>query len=341
VVLIRGRARCLAPHRVAVGDTELQAPTLVLATGGRPIVPAIPGGEHGITSDGFFELESRPERIAVVGSGYVAVELSGVFAALGSRVTLVARRDRVLRDFDPMLGDALMREMRSQGVEILTQVVLGELRRGTDLELLTTDGRSVGHFDAVLWAVGREPNTEDLDLERTGVVPDAQGFITTDLYQATSVPHIFAVGDVTGREALTPVAIAAGRRLSDRVFGGMTGRHLDYQNIPTVVFTHPTIGTVGCTEAEARACYGDAIKVYTTSFVPLYYGVMDHKPRTEMKLITAGPEERIVGCHVIGPGADEMLQGFAVAVRMGARKVDFDDTVAIHPTSAEEFVTMR
>lgn len=341
VTLIRGHARCLAPDRVAVGDAELQAPHLVLATGGHPVVPALAGAEHGITSDGFFELGARPERIAVVGSGYVAVELGGVFAALGSRVTLVLRRERVLRDFDPMLSDALMREMRSQGIEILTRVVLGELRRETDLELRAVDGRSVGRFDAVLWAVGREPNTTGLDLERTGVARDAQGFISTDQYQTTSVPHIFAVGDVTGREALTPVAIAAGRRLSDRVFGGQTDRHLDYQMIPTVIFTHPTIGTVGCTEAEARARYGDAVKVYTTSFVPLYYGVMEHKPRTEMKLITTGAEERIVGCHVIGPGADEMLQGFAVAVRMGARKADFDDTVAIHPTSAEEFVTMR
>lgn len=341
VTLIRGGARCLAPDRIAVGDTELRAPQLVLATGGRPIVPALPGAEHGITSDGFFELSARPERIAVVGSGYVAVELSGVFAALGSRVTVILRRERLLRDFDPMLSDALMREMRAQGIEILTQVVLGELRRGADLELRTAEGRSVGQFDAVLWAVGREPNTEGFGLEHTGVALDTLGCISTDLYQATNVPGIFAVGDVTGRDALTPVAIAAGRRLSDRVFGGQTGRHLDYQMIPTVIFSHPTIGTVGCTEAEARARYGDAVKVYTTSFVPLYYGVMEHKPRTEMKLITAGAEERIVGCHVIGPGADEMLQGFAVAVRLGARKADFDDTVAIHPTSAEEFVTMR
>lgn len=341
VTLIRGSARCLAPDRIAVGDIELQAPRLVLATGGRPIVPALPGAEHGITSDGFFELAARPERIAVVGSGYVAAELSGVFAALGSRVTLVLRRERLLRDFDPMLSDALMRAMRTQGIEILTQVTLGELGRGADLELLDVEGRPLGHFDAVLWAVGREPNTDGFGLEHTGVARDALGFIMTDLFQETSVPGVFALGDVTGREALTPVAIAAGRRLSDRVFGAQSGRHLDYQMIPTVIFSHPTIGTVGCTEAEARARYGDAVKVYTTSFVPLYYGVMEHKPRSEMKLITAGPEERIVGCHVIGPGADEMLQGFAVAVRLGARKADFDDTVAIHPTSAEEFVTMR
>jgi len=341
VELIRGRARFVAPRRLAVGETLLEARNIVIATGGRPIVPALPGAGHGFTSDGFFELEQRPERIAVVGSGYVSVELGGVFAALGSRVTLILRGERVLRDFDPMLSEGLMAHMRAQGIEILTQVTLAELRRDGDLELLRHDGRSAGRFDAVLWAMGREPVTEDLDLQRAGVSPDAQGFTTTDLFQETNVPGIFAVGDVTGREALTPVAIAAGRRLSDRLFGGQAERRLEYDFIPTVIFTHPTIGTVGCTEAEARARFGESVKVYTTSFVPLYYGVQDEKPRSEMKLVTAGAEERVVGVHVIGPGADEMLQGFAVAVRMGARKVDFDDTVAIHPTSAEELVTLR
>jgi len=342
VTLIRGRARFLAADRVAVNETVLQAPNVVIATGGRPIVPALPGAELGITSDGFFELPERPQRIAVVGSGYIAAELSGVFAALGSRVTLVLRKGSMLRDFDPMLSEALMGHMRDQGIDIRTHVVLSELRRdGTDLELLDVERRSVERFDAVLWAVGREPVAEDLGLEHAGVARDEAGFVATDKYQTTNVTDIFAIGDVTGREALTPVAIAAGRRLSDRVFGGQTGRHLEYHTIPTVLFTHPPIGTVGCSEAEARALHGDSVKVYETSFVPLYYGIQAHKPRARMKLITAAPEERIVGVHVIGEGADEMLQGFAVAVRMGARKVDFDDTVAIHPTSAEELVTMR
>lgn len=342
VTLIRGRARFLEPKRVAVGDNlQLQAPNVVIATGGRPIVPALPGAAHGITSDGFFELSERPPRIAVVGSGYVAAELSGVFAALGSRVTLVLRRERLLRDFDVMLSEALMGHMREHGIEILTRVTLAELHRGADLELLAVGGGSIGHYDAVLWAVGREPVTEDLGLEQAGVARDATGFVTTDPYQATNVPGIFAIGDVTGREALTPVAIAAGRRLSDRVFGGQHERHLEYHTIPTVLFTHPPIGTVGCTEEEGRALHGEALKVYTTSFVPLYYGIQQRKPRSHMKLLTAGADERVIGVHVIGEGADEMLQGFAVAVRMGARKADFDDTVAIHPTSAEELVTLR
>jgi glutathione reductase (NADPH) len=217
----------------------------------------------------------------------------------------------------------------------------GLAREGDGLVLHAADGQRLGPFDAVLWAVGREPVTADLGLAAAGVQTDAAGFIPTDAFQVTNVPGVYAIGDVTGREALTPVAIAAGRRLADRVFGGKAGRHLDYHNIPTVIFSHPTIGTCGLTEAAARAQFGDAVEVYVSEFVPLYYGVMSRKPKTRMKLVVVGDEERVVGCHVIGPGADEMLQGFAVAIRMGARKADLDDTVAIHPTSAEELVTMR
>lgn len=346
VELIRGRARFLGPRTVAVGELVLQTRYVTIATGGRPILPALPGADLGITSDTFFDLPARPPRIAIVGSGYVAAELGSVFGALGSEVTLVLRGERLLRDFDPILSETLMAHMRAQGMQILTKVTLGGLRPaqsrspGGELELYLPDGSPLGCYDSVLWAVGREPVTLDLDLPRAGVTLDPEGFIPTDPLQETNVPCIFAVGDVTGREALTPVAIAAGRRLSDRVFGGQAGRKLEYHTIPTVIFTHPTIGTVGCTEAQARERHAD-VRVYRSSFVPLYHGVMERKPRSEMKLIAVGPEERIVGLHVIGPGADEMLQGFAVAVRMGARKVDFDDTVAIHPTSAEELVTMR
>jgi len=203
------------------------------------------------------------------------------------------------------------------------------------------DGRSFGPADAVLWAIGREPNTAGLELDAAGVTIDQRGFITTDKLQQTNVAHIFALGDITGRAALTPVAIAAGRRLADRLYGGMDGRHLDYDQIPTVIFSHPPIGTVGMSEAKARATYGDEVRVYTSGFTPLYYALGDKKQRSVMKLITTGADERIVGCHIIGEGADEMLQGFAVALRMGATKADFDDTVAIHPTNAEELVTMR
>jgi glutathione reductase (NADPH) len=203
------------------------------------------------------------------------------------------------------------------------------------------DGREFAGFDCVLWAIGRDANLDGLNWEAAGIEIDAAGFIITDDYQNTKVAGVYAIGDVTGRAALTPVAIAAGRRLSDRLFGAQPQRHLDYNLIPTVIFTHPPIGTVGATEAESRAQYGDAVKVYVADFTPMYHALTARKTHTDMKLVCVGSEQRIVGCHILGLGADEMLQGFAVAIRMGATKADFDDTVAIHPTSAEELVTMR
>ncbi|MBK7251790.1 MAG: glutathione-disulfide reductase [Gammaproteobacteria bacterium] len=344
VELVRGHARLAGPGAIEVGGRRISAPHIVLATGGRPMRPDVPGAGLGITSDGFFELAHRPERVALVGSGYIAVELAGIFAALGSRTTLVLRHGHVLRGFDAMLAESALAMLREAGVELVTQGVPESLSREAEgaLDLSLADGRTVGAVDALIWAIGREPLTSDLGLEMAGVTRHALGFVRTDAWQASNVPGIYAVGDVTGRAALTPVAIAAGRRLADRLFGGQADRRLDYTCIPTVIFGHPPIGTVGLTEIEARARHGDdAVRVYRSSFVPMYHALTAHKPRTEMKLVTVGSEERIVGCHVIGPGADEMLQGFAVAVRMGARKRDFDDTVAIHPTSAEEFVTMR
>jgi glutathione reductase (NADPH) len=305
-------------------------------------VPDIEGSELGTTSDGFFELDEQPKRVAIVGSGYVAVELAGIFNGLGSETQVLIRKDSVLRDFDAMLGTALTREMRATGIAVETAVIPAAVRKeGGGLVLSATDGREFGPVDALIWAVGRAPNTGTLDLSKAGVQTDAQGFVPTDKFQQTNIENIHALGDVTGRAALTPVAIAAGRRLADRLYGGMDGRHLDYQLIPTVIFSHPTIGTVGLTEVEARSEYGADIKVYRSEFTPMFYALSEAKKRTLMKLITAGQDERIVGIHLIGDGADEMLQGFAVALRMGATKKDFDDTVAIHPTSAEELVTMR
>lgn len=341
VTLVRGHARFQSANEVAIDGRNLQAERFVIATGGHPLVPDVPGAARGITSDGFFELESRPQRIAVVGSGYVTAELSGVFRELGSEVTIFVRHERLLRHFDVMLGEALMTEMEKAGITIETGATPAALEGEGQLMLRLADGRRCGNFDCVLWAIGRSGNTHNLGLERCGVQVDANGFIPTDRFQNTNVPHIHAIGDITGREALTPVAIAAGRRLSDRLYGGRPERHLDYDLIPTVIFSHPPIGTVGITEAEARARFGAEVQVFTSDFVPLYHVLTARKPRVAMKLVTHGAERRIVGCHVIGAGADEMLQGFAVAIRMGATKEDFDDTVAIHPTSAEEFVTMR
>lgn len=342
VTLIEGYAKFVDPHTVAVGDRQYTADRICIATGGFPIVPRIHGAEHGITSDGFFELEDRPRRVALVGSGYVAVELAGVFNALGSETTVMVRKDGVLRSFDRMLRDELEAAMRRSGIMIETEFHPCELQKsGTGLAVAGEDGRTFGEYDAVVWAVGRAPASEGLELELAGVEHDGYGFIRTDEWQKTNVDHIFAIGDVTGREALTPVAIAAGRRLADRLYNDMPERRLDYHTIPTVIFTHPPIGTVGMTEDEARDRYGDAIRVYTSRFNPMVYAFSEEKVPTSMKLIVTGEDERVVGCHVIGDGADEMLQGFAVAIRMGATKADFDDTVAIHPTSAEELVTMR
>ena len=339
---VAGYAHFKDAHTVVVDDREISAERILIATGGRPIIPNIPGAELGITSDGFFELEDRPQRVLVVGSGYVAVELAGILNALGSETRIVVRKNGIVRSFDSMLGTELMASMRAHGTAIDTGVVPASVTQSDDgLVLASQDGRSFGPVDCLIWAVGRTPNTDDLNIDVTGVAMDAEGFVPTDDLQQTSVAHISALGDVTGRAALTPVAIAAGRRLADRLYGGMDGRHLEYRLIPTVIFSHPPIGTVGLTEDEARAEYGDAVKVYTSSFTAMFYALGDTKRRSSMKLITVGEDERVVGCHVIGEGADEMMQGFAVAIRMGATKADFDDTVAIHPTSAEEFVTMR
>jgi glutathione reductase (NADPH) len=342
VTIINGAARFADAHTVTVAGQDYSAERIVIATGGRPMVPDIPGAELGITSDDFFELEERPRRVIVAGSGYIAVELAGVLNSLGSDVCVVVRKDGILRSFDAMLGEQLMAAMERNGIEVETFIVPASLERTDEgLVLNSEDGSSFGPVDCVVWAIGRSPNSASLELASAGIETDEHGFIPTDKWQQTSVSNVFALGDVTGRAALTPVAIAAGRRLADRLYGGMSERHLDYQLIPTVIFSHPPIGTVGLTEAEAHQTYGDRVKVYSSGFTPMYYALSDHKQRSVMKLITAGADERVVGCHVIGEGADEMLQGFAVAIRMGATKQDFDDTVAIHPTNAEELVTMR
>ena len=339
---LRGRARFRGERRVRVDDEDYSADHVVIATGGFPTVPAVPGAELGITSDGFFLLDHAPARVIVVGSGYIATELTGMFQALGSRVSLLVRRERLLRHFDDMLGELLTEQMRADGVEVLTRTRVLSLRRGGGdvLEVECDDG-TTREAEALLWAIGRTPATGELGLSDTSITVNKNETIPTDAWQNTNVAGVYAIGDVTGRAALTPVAIAAGRRLADRVFGGMEGRHLSYDLVPSVVFGHPPIGSVGMTENEARKVHGEDLRVYRTRFTPMYYAFTAHRRPCEMKLLTAGPEERVVGCHIVGLGADEMLQGFAVAIRMGATKADFDDTVAIHPTGAEELVTMR
>ena len=339
---LTGKAAFVDARTVDVDGARYTADRIVIATGGYPIVPDIRGAELGITSDGFFALPERPQKVAMVGSGYIAVELAGVFNSLGSDTTIFVRKDGVLRNFDGMIREELTAAIAQSGIEIETGFVPAAVETSdSGMKLIAEDGRAFDGFDAVVWAVGRAPNTETLNLAAAGVESDNRGFVPTDAWQKTNVDHIFALGDVTGRDALTPVAIAAGRRLADRLYNDMSDRRLDYDLIPTVVFSHPTIGTVGMTEEAARAEFGEDVKIYETRFNPMMYAFSEEKIKTAMKLVVTGDDEKIVGCHIIGDGADEMLQGFAVAIRMGATKSDFDDTVAIHPTSAEELVTMR
>jgi glutathione reductase (NADPH) len=344
IELVHSHAAFADARTVRAGARELTAPAILIATGGYALVPEVPGADLGITSDGFFQLTAQPGRVAVVGSSYIGIELASIFAGLGSHTTLILRGETALRAFDPMLGEGSLRILREEGVEVVTNAAPAALARtaqGT-LDYTARDQRVLGPFDSVVWAVGRGPLLTGLELARTGAPLDPHGFIVTDRFQATGAPGLYAIGDVTGRAQLTPVAIAAGRRLADRLFGGQDGRYLDYENIPTVIFGRPPLGTVGLTEQQARERYGAAnVRIYRSGFVSLYHALTRARPRSEIKLVTAGPEQRVVGLHVVGQGADEMLQGFAVAIRMGATKKDFDDTVAIHPTSAEEVVTLR
>lgn len=342
VSFVHGSARFVDAHTIEVDGERYTSEHILIATGGRPVVPEIPGAELGITSDGFFELEQRPKRVAIVGAGYIAVELAGMLNALGSEVSLLLRRGHFLDQFDAMLRETLMEEMLEDGIGILPRTQIIEVvRESGKLSLRCEDERNNPGFDTLIWAIGRAPNTENLNLEAAGIIPDKQGYVRTDEYQNTGVAGIYAVGDVSGRVALTPVAIAAGRRLSDRLFGGKPDSHLDYTNIPSVIFSHPPIATIGMSETQARDIHGDAVKIYQTRFTPMFHAFTQRKVKTAMRLITAGIDEKIIGCHIIGHGADEMMQGFAVAIRMGATKADFDNTVAIHPTSAEELVTLR
>jgi glutathione reductase (NADPH) len=339
---IEGWAEFTGPRTVRVDGRELTASHVVIAVGGQPRVPAIPGSDLGISSDGFFELEQLPKRVAVVGAGYIAVELAGVLAGLGAEVSLLVRHDGVLRDFDPMIREHLADELRRGGVDLKIHTTVNRVEEHDGVKTLhLSSGETVSGYDTLLWAIGRDPAVSSLGLDAAGVDRDEDGHIITDGFQNTNVPGVYAIGDVTGRAQLTPVAIAAGRRLADRIFGDMPDRRLVYENIATVVFSHPPIGTVGLSEVEAHATYGEEqVRVYQTAFTPMFHQLTESKPKAAMKLVTLGAEERVIGCHVIGPGADEMMQGFAVAVRMGATKQDFDDTVAIHPTASEEFVTM-
>lgn len=341
ITRIEGSARFVDAKHLEVEGNVYSADHIVIATGGRPIVPRMPGAELGITSDGFFELQRQPEKVAIIGGGYIGVELAGLLNSLGSRTTIVALEERLLEQFDPMISEVLTREMQSQGIDVRTGfTVAGLAKTDAGIALDEVSGDRITDYDCVIWAVGRAPNTGELNLEAAGVEVRSNGIVPTDEYQNTNIAGVYALGDITGRAPLTPVAIAAGRRLSIRLFGNDSRAKLDYDNIPSVVFSHPPVATVGLTEAQARKQRAK-VTVYKTEFTPMRYALSDESVTTAMKLICSGEDEKVVGIHMIGDNVDEMLQGFAVALKMGATKADLDNTVAVHPVSAEELVTLR
>ncbi|KAF2801115.1 glutathione reductase-like protein [Melanomma pulvis-pyrius CBS 109.77] len=352
---MKGRAKFVEKDEVEValeggGSQRIKAKHILIATGGRPSIPDIPGKELCIDSDGFFDLETLPKSIATSGAGYIGVEMSGMLHALGSKVHFFIRGQKLLRSFDPMIQDAVTKEYERQGVNLhkgsqITKVEdIGNGLKRVTYQDAETKKESTLEAEVVLFAVGRAPEIEDLHVKELGIKLNAKNHIVTDEYQNTNLPNVYAIGDVCDRGfELTPVAIAAGRRLSDRLFDGQTGRHLDYSNIPSVVFAHPEIGSIGLTEPEARKKYGDdKVKIYKTQFTAMYYAMMEAEDKgpTAYKIVCVGEEEKVVGLHILGVGSGEILQGFGVAIKMGATKQDFDNCVAIHPVSAEELVTM-
>ena len=347
VELIEGTAKFLDDKTIEVEGETYTADQIVIATGGRPIVDKnIAGHEFGITSDGFFEDldEECPAKVVVIGGGYIALELAGMLQALGSAVTVMHQGFPVLLGFDDLLRDLLRKEMEQDGVSFDDHNKLAKIEKQENgkLTIHLENGDVYDDVDQLLWAIGRKPNTDNIGLENTQITLGRGNSVPVDEYQETAVKGIYAIGDIAGQAQLTPIAIAAGRRMADRLYGGMKGRKMDYSLIPTVVFTHPPMATVGLTEDAAKTQYGDdQVKVYSTQFTPMYYSLVRHKVKTAMKMVVVGDNEKVVGVHMMGLGVDEMLQGFAVAIRMGATKSDFDDTVAIHPTSSEELVTMR
>jgi glutathione reductase (NADPH) len=358
VEYIHGRAHLTGKNGAEVvlddgSKQTIRAKKILLAVGGHPTIPqGIPGAEYGLNSDGFFDIEKQPKKVALVGAGYIAVEFAGMFNALGTETHLFIRHDKFLRSFDPMVQEAVTDNYKRLGVHLHTNSSQSKVEKDEKTGKLTLhykDSEGEGKLedlDTLIWAIGRSPEVEGLGLEKAGVKQDDKGRIIADEYQNTNVENIYSLGDVVGKVELTPVAIAAGRKLSDRLFGPerFKASKLDYNLIPSVVFAHPEIGSIGLTEPQAVEKYGkENLKIYTTSFTAMYYAMMEQEDKgpTKYKLICQGPDEKVVGLHILGLGSGEMLQGFGVAIKMGATKADFDNCVAIHPVSAEELVTLK
>lgn len=342
--VIKGFATFVDKNTVAVDGKHYTAKHITIATGGRPSIPNVPGAEFGIDSNGFFDIVEQPKRVAVVGAGYIAVEIAGVLSALGTETHLFVRKESPLRSFDPLIIDTLVEVMAAEGPTLHTHSTPKEVVKEADgsLTLHLENGESF-NIDTLIWAIGRHPATDSINLAVTGVETNDRGYIKVDEYQETNIPGIYCVGDIMeGGVELTPVAVKAGRQLSERLFNNKANAKMDYTLIPTVVFSHPPIGTIGLTEQQAIEQYGASnVKVYQSSFTAMYTAVTQHRQPCKMKLVCAGETEVVVGLHGIGFAVDEMIQGFAVAMKMGATKANFDSVVAIHPTGSEEFVTMR
>jgi glutathione reductase (NADPH) len=334
-----GRATLKDAHTVLIGDKAVTADKILIATGGHPVKPAIPGAELMITSNEAFHLNEQPKRIVIVGGGYIALEFAGIFNGFGSKVTVLYRGEQILRGFDDDIRNHLAGELVKSGIDLRCKIDLTRIEKQNGaLRVHLTDGSTL-EVDAVMAATGRKPNTDGLGLEAIGVNTDTDGAVVVNEYSRSSVENIYAVGDVTNRINLTPVAIREGHCFADTVFGNKP-RSPDHADVPAAVFSQPPVGTIGLSESDARAKYGE-VDVYRTSFRPLKATVSGRDERVMMKLVVDTKTDRVVGAHMVGEDAGEIMQGIAVAIKAGAKKADFDATVGIHPTAAEEFVTMR
>ena len=337
--VIDGRARIVDAHTVAVGERRFSAGKILIATGGWPHIPRFPGSELAVSSNEIFDLEHFPQRLVIVGGGYIAVEFAGIFNGLGSQVTQLYRGPLFLRGFDADIRAHAAREIARTGVDLRFEVNVEAIAKGANgLVLTLTDGSSI-EADTVLYATGRKANIDGLGLENVKVEVNEFGNVVADGEYRTAEPSIFALGDVTGGMELTPVALAEGMSFARRQFGGLENQ-VDYDFIPTAVFCQPNIGTVGFTEEQARARFGH-IRLFKSTFKPMKHTISGREEQTFMKLVVDKATDRVVGAHMVGPDAGEIMQGFAIAMRAGATKALFDSTIGIHPTAAEEFVTMR
>ncbi|MCF4965889.1 glutathione-disulfide reductase [Nostoc sp. CMAA1605] len=344
VQIYQGRAKFIDSHTIEIGDTKVTADKILIAVGGTPVRPDVPGIEHALISDDVFNMNPQPKRIVILGGGYIGCEFACILNGLGTEVIQVIRQDKILRGFDDDLRTEIQEGMIRHGIRIINNIKTVEITKtdnGVSVKVQTDEEENILADAISLAALGRKPNTDNIGLENTGVKVDEAGMILVDQYSRTAEEHIYSVGDCTSKFQLTPVAINEGRALADTVFGGKS-RVMSYENIPTAIFTSPEAATVGLTEAEAIEKYGsDRIKVYRSRFRPMYYTLAGKEEKTMMKLVVNQETDQVLGAHMVGDYAAEIIQGVAIAVKMGAKKADFDATVGIHPSSAEEFVTMR